>query len=120
MNFPTKTPQRLFGTSDKNPSVTSNEAVFENREYEEVWSELSRAIADANFFNGSITTQHKEFTSHLTTTLIIYRDKSDPEEPITDIVPVWWEMKAYGNESSEPLANDFSFCLLREVVLLHH
>ncbi|MBO7300613.1 MAG: hypothetical protein J6U53_04295 [Tidjanibacter sp.] len=106
------TPQRLFGASEQ-PEIS-----FNANHYDQVWLSLLDSIGESNYFNGRVTTEHNEFTSTLTTTLIIYRDRHDPERPITHLAPIWWEMTTYDSEGNE-LPNDFSLKELLEKKLEH-
>lgn len=96
------TPQRLFGAS------TEPEISFTTDRYLQVWQSLTEAIGESDYFNGKVTTNHEGFTSLLTTTLIVYRDRHAPEHPITHLVPIWWEMTTHDTDEKERL-NDFSF-----------
>lgn len=109
----TQTPQRLFGSSANSQTTRSEEVSFSPEEYTEVWQTLSKAIGERDYFSGSVTCHHQGFSSHLTTTLIIYRDRTHPEHPISDVVPIWWEMTTTNSEGEERL-NDFSLAVLRE------
>lgn len=93
-------------------SLLAPEFGFGASEYAEVWSALRDAIGESNYFNGTVTAHHPSgVTSRLTATLIIYRDRTLPECPITKIVPIWWELATHRDEL--PLLNDFS---LRELL----
>lgn len=109
----TQTPQRLFGSSANSQISIPNEITFTPEEYAEIWHTLLKAIGERGYFSGSVVTHHREFTSHLKTTLIIYRDKSLPEHPVSDIVPIWWDITTSTPEGEE-LLNDFSLAVLRE------
>lgn len=109
----TQTPQRLFGASANSQISIPNEIAFTPKEYAEVLHSLLEDIGERSYFSGSVVTHHREFTSHLKTTLIIYRDRTLPELPVSDIVPVWWEMSTTTPEGEE-LLNDFSLATLRE------
>lgn len=59
---------------------------------------LLETIAEADFYNGSITLDNGPFEAILRATLIIKRvpahdptDRSQSVRKIVDIVPVWWE-----------------------------
>lgn len=108
----TQTPQRLFGASANSQISIPNEITFTPKEYAEVLHSLLEDIGERSYFSGTVTTQHREFTSHLKTTLIIYRDRTLPELPVSDFVPVWWEMSTTC-ENNE-VFNDFSLATLRE------
>ncbi|GHU99199.1 hypothetical protein FACS1894159_02840 [Bacteroidia bacterium] len=86
--------------------------------YRAVADRLLRAIADKEFFNGSIEYDTEEFYSSLRTTLIIYRDKSSLHgggEPISDIVPVWWEFSL--SQPQGEVDTDFSWRELKEYLI---
>ena len=102
------TPQRLFGASNK-PEIS-----FTTDHYNQVWRSLLDAIGESDYFNGKVITSHEGFTSLLTTTLIVYRDRHAPERPITHLAPIWWEMTTHDTEGNEH-PNDFS---LRELLEL--
>ncbi len=106
------TPQRLFGASVQ-PEIS-----FNGDHYDEVWSTLLDAIRESDYFNGSVVTDHEDFTSTLTTTLIVYRNRHDPERPITNLIPIWWEMTTHDSEENEH-PNDFSLKELLERKLEH-
>lgn len=97
---------------EKSTPQAPTEQTFSLHEYAEVWSELLDAVGDSNYFSGTIETNHSQFDSLLTITIIIYRDTNHPECPIRDIVPIWWEMTTYKEE--QEVLNDFSFYALRE------
>ena len=97
---------------EKSKGEDTFEQKFSPKEYAEVWSELLAAVGESNYFNGSVECSHEGFDSVLTATIIIYRDRTLPQHPICDIVPVWWEMATYKDD--EPVLNDFSFHELRE------
>jgi hypothetical protein len=93
----------------------------------EINSEIYRAMADrlrdaigtADYFNGSVEIDRGEWSARLTTTLIIYRrSETLPEgvrKPITDIVPVWWEVTT--TVAGIPVENDFSFSDLKQYMI---
>lgn len=120
-----KTPQRLFGceslTEVSTPSLREpdlGEMEFGEEDYTLVLYSLLEAIGESNYFSGNIHTTHGDFDSRLTLTIIIYRDGSHPTSPISDIVPVWWQMQTFvGEERGEESLNDFSFRTLREHLL---
>lgn len=87
------------------------EQKFGPQEYAEVWDKLLTAVGDSDYFNGKVECSHEGFDSVLTATIIIYRDKTHPQRPICDIVPVWWEMATYKDDRE--ILNDFSFYALR-------
>lgn len=93
--------------TQNNTKAPTREVSFGQREYGEVWLTLLEAIGEGRYFNGKVTTSHAGFDSVLTATLIIYRDLHAPEQPISGIVPIWWEMATY--EGEVEVLNDFSF-----------
>ena len=103
------TPQRLFGYAEQ------CEIDFQNNHYNEVWSALLESIGESDYFNSTVETTHEGFTSLLTTTLIVYRNRHDPERPINRLIPIWWEMVTIDNEDGEH-PNNFS---LRELLELN-
>jgi len=109
-----QTPQRLFGEKERGEPLAGGEIGFGAEEYAEVWRALKEAVGEDNYFSGRVMTKHRGFTSSLVVSLIIYRDRSDPERRIVDVAPVWWEMATYDGERE--VANDFSFGELRECV----
>ena len=106
------TPQRLFGASRQ------SEISFSANHYDEVWRELLEAIGESDYFNGTVTTLHEGFTSALTTTLIIYRNRHTPEHPICHLVPIWWEMATLDEDDNEH-PNNFSLKELLELKIEH-
>ncbi len=115
-----KTPQRLFGFSEQYATSLSNECKFGEKDYTLVKQSLLVAIGESNYFSGKIHTDHNGFCSVLTISVIIYRDREQPECPVCDIVPIWWQMATYSNfdgegELCKECPNDFEFCDLRRV-----
>ena len=102
-----KTPQRLFGSAEQFDATTLSEQEWSKEDYALVWRSFLEAVGASNYFSGKIHTDHNDFYSTLTTSVIIYRDKSHPKHPITAIIPIWWEMATFKN--GEEVANDFSF-----------
>lgn len=113
-----KTPQRLFGCAEH--TAPRSEFNFTDEDYTLVWESLLGAIGESNYFSGKIHTDHEGFCSVLTISVIIYRDREQPECPVCDIVPIWWQMATYSNfdgegELCKECPNDFEFCDLRRV-----
>jgi hypothetical protein len=93
----------------------------------EINDEIYRALADrlrdtvgtGDYFNGSVEIETDECSARLTTTLIVYRrTETSPEgvrKPITDIVPVWWELST--TSAGVPVENDFSFSELKPFLI---
>ena len=102
------TPQRLFGYAEQ------CEINFQSSHYDEVWCSLLEAIGEGDYFNGCVETSHEGFTSLLTTTLIVYRDRHNPEQPINRLIPIWWEMATLDEDDNEH-PNDFSLKELLEL-----
>ena len=102
-----KTPQRLFGCAEQASLNTLAEIEFCEADYATVWCSLLEVIGERNYFNGTVECAHEAFTSRLTTTLIIYRDRTLPDRPITSIVPIWWEMHTFDADGNQQF-NDFS------------
>ena len=115
-----KTPQRLFGLAEQSAPIVHPEITFSHEDYAQVWQSLLAAVGERNYFSGKIHTDHNGFYSVLTISVIIYRDREQPECPVCDIVPIWWQMATYANFDSEgelckECPNDFEFCDLRRV-----
>ena len=92
-------------------------------DYAYVAANLAAEIEARNFFSGTIRTEHDGFTSELLTTLIIYRQKPQADcgptpllGPITDVVPVWWELHTFEPDGEE-VFNDFSFSDVKPLLL---
>lgn len=121
MKNSTKTPQRLFGSSESRPATPTAEVEFTDRDYAEVLAELLDAIGTKNYFSSTIITDHEGFHSRLTITLIVHRKWSDQGSIVCDFLPVWWDMKCYlddpAGEPDAELPNDFSFHTLRQMFL---
>lgn len=121
MIFSSDTPQRLFGSIENAPKEAAenhnnfNEITFGKEEYRQVWHTLTEAIGEREYYSGRVTTLHNGFASTLRTSLIIYRDKRDPERPIVDMVPIWWDIETITDEG-ENLLNDFELCELLKLV----
>lgn len=107
------TPQRLFGASEQ------SEISFNAHHYDKVWSALLEAIGENDYFNGTVETSHEGITSLLTTTLIVYRNRHDPERPINRLVPIWWEMTTL-DEDDNNHPNDFSLKEFLELKIENH
>ncbi len=88
---------------------------IEENDYREIARRLKNAIADSDFFNGSIEYDTDRFYSTLTATAIVHR--TDIEMPdgcipqIQDVVPVWWSFSTY--QYGEACLNDFCFDYVR-------
>ena len=118
-----KTPQRLFGLTPNTPSADQSESItFTPNDYAEVLASLLENIGTRNFFNGRVATSHEGFSSVLTATLIVYRrNQEDPHSPVSDFVPVWWDMECFVDEEEAPLTHpvgdDFSLASLRKLLI---
>lgn len=97
-----------------NAAIPSEEIDFGDKEYGEVCDSLREAIGESNYFSGKIETAHDGFCSTLTLSVIVYRDREHPEHPITNLVPIWWEMTTL-DANSNPQPNNFSFRELLEL-----
>jgi len=85
--------------------------------YRAVAASVMQAIADKDFFNGSVEYDTDEFYSTLRMTLIVYRDREAPGcgGAIRNIVPVWWEFSL--SQSGGEVDTDFSWRELREYLI---
>lgn len=83
--------------------------------YEEVKRRLLEQIADRGYFSGSVAFGFGGMECRLVTSCFVRRGRlALPEgeaEPVTDLVPVWWEFHT-ADDTAERL-NDFSFASLR-------
>lgn len=90
---------------------------IESGDYCNIARKAAAAIGSRQFFSGTVECAHDRFFSSLTATLLIYRRgdglPEGPAETVCDVVPVWWEFSAVGENGSE-LPNDFSFSEFRE------
>lgn len=86
--------------------------------YHEAALRLADAIDGENYFSGSLAFRFGDVDCRLTASVIVYRSRlSQPEgdaEPITNLVPVWWEFHTYGPEGE--MLNDFDFSELKHCV----
>lgn len=87
--------------------------------YRDVALRLCDAINGDSYFSGSITGNFDDTEWRLTLSVIIYRrEECAPEgisHPITNLVPVWWEIHTFDNNSE--ILNDFEFSELKEYIL---
>lgn len=74
---------------------------------------LFEKIGLGDFFSGSVTLNDGDVECRLITTLVVVRDKYNPNR-IVALRPVWWEFKT--NNGVEELMNDFSFDEMLESV----
>ena len=76
---------------------------------------LREEIGTSDWFNGAVEFTAEGLCCRLVLTAIIYRRTEQfPEgvrRPVSDVVPVWWEFSAAGDDG--PVANDFSFSELK-------
>lgn len=83
--------------------------------YQEVAMRLADAIDGENYFSGTLAFRFDDMDCRLTTSVIVYRNRvSRPEgdsNPISDLVPVWWEFHTVGPEGER--LNDFEFSELK-------
>ena len=90
-----------------------------NETYRELAKRLRDAIGMADYFNGSVELENEEWSARLVVTLIIYRrTETVPEgirKPISDTVPVWWELTT--TQNGQPVTNDFSFSELKPFLI---
>ncbi len=86
--------------------------------YLEVAQRLCEAIGCSGYFSGSVSVSAPDAECRLTASVIVYRRRvSLPEgdtEPISDLVPVWWEFRTVTDRGEVP--NDFSFSELRRLL----
>ncbi len=84
-------------------------------------AELREAIGDQEYFNGSVELDTEEFSARLVVTLVVYRrTETLPEgvrRPISNVVPVWWELTTT-TEGVNALY-DFSFSELKPYLIDH-
>jgi len=91
---------------------------IKENDYREIAYRLKNAIADSDFFNGSIEYDTDRFYSTLTATAIVYRTNTDMPDgymsQIQDIVPVWWSFTTY--RLGDACSNDFGFDCLKPFI----
>lgn len=89
--------------------------------YRALASQLREAIGHDDFFNGRVEYETEEFYSALVVTAIVHRHTETLPEgvrrPISDVVPVWWELRTV-QECGE-VTNDFSFSELKPYLIEH-
>lgn len=83
--------------------------------YREAARRLAEAIGDASYFSDSVCFRHADTDCRLTTSVIVYRERTAlPEgerDEMVDLVPVWWEF--HTGEGLDEVPNDFSFDLMK-------
>ena len=83
--------------------------------YHEAAVRLADAVDGENYFSGSLVFRFGDTDCRFTASVIVYRERvAQPEgssEPITDLVPVWWEFHTVGAEGE--MLNDFEFSELK-------
>lgn len=83
--------------------------------YEEVARRLTERIADRGYFSGSLSFAFGGMECRLVTSCFVRRRRVEqPEgttEPVSDLIPVWWEFHTADAEAER--LNDFSFSSLR-------
>ena len=81
--------------------------------YQEVAARLADAVDGENYFSGSLAFRFGD-----TASVIVYRTRlSQPEgdaEPVSDLVPVWWEFHTFSAEGE--MLNDFDFSEMKRFV----
>lgn len=103
------------------PSPIQNTAMNESC-YKNLAQLLVSRIGHRHYFNGTVECEWGAGSGLLKATLIIYReplldpaDRTGTSTRISDIVPVWWEFEAYGEESQ--VNDDFSWSEFRPYLL---
>lgn len=85
--------------------------------YRQVAAFLAQAVGGRSYFSGSVEGETEGAAWRLTASVIVYRRRvSQPEgtaEPISDLVPVWWEFHTFAADGEVP--NDFSFGEIRDL-----
>lgn len=83
--------------------------------YQEAAARLAEAIDAQNYFSGTILFPFDGAECRMTASVIVYRTRlAQPEgvtEPISDLVPVWWEFHTLFPDGER--LNDFSFSEMR-------
>ena len=82
--------------------------------YRQVAAFLAQAVGGRSYFSGSVEGETEGAAWRLTASVIVYRRRvSQPEgtaEPISDLVPVWWEFHLNDREGEQD--TDFDWNLL--------
>lgn len=83
--------------------------------YEETKRRLVEQIADRGYFSGSVAFAFEGMECQLVTSCFVRRRRlvlpEGATEPVSDLVPVWWEFHTADAEAER--LNDFSFASLR-------
>ncbi|MFR5363056.1 hypothetical protein [Alistipes finegoldii] len=86
--------------------------------YQEVAARLADAVDGENYFSGSLAFRFGDTACRFTASVIVYRTRlSQPEgdaEPVSDLVPVWWEFHTFSAEGE--MLNDFDFSEMKRFV----
>ena len=91
--------------------------------YQEVAARLADAVDGENYFSGSLAFRFGDTDCRFTASVIVYRGRvSLPEgvrhegdaEPVSDLVPVWWEFHTFSAEGE--MLNDFDFSEMKRFV----
>lgn len=86
--------------------------------YRETAARLCDALDGESYYSGSLEFVFDGMECRLVVSVIAYRRrKVAPEgvtEPISDLVPVWWEFHTVGDEGE--CLNDFSFAEMKRYV----
>ncbi|MEG0807918.1 MAG: hypothetical protein RR410_06150 [Alistipes sp.] len=87
--------------------------------YQQTAARLCDAIDGQDYFSGTVSFLFEDVECRLTTSVIVYRQLvSQPEgifEPITNLIPVWWEFHTCDAEGEQ--LNDFDFSELKSYVV---
>ena len=86
--------------------------------YQEVAARLADAVDGENYFSGALAVRFGDTDCRFTASVIVYRTRlSQPEgdaEPVSDLVPVWWEFHTFSAEGE--MLNDFDFSEMKRFV----
>lgn len=86
--------------------------------YRQVADRLAEAVGSRGYFSGSVEGEAPGAAWRLTVSAIVYRNRVlRPDglcEPISDLVPVWWEFHTITADGE--VLNDFSFGEVCEVI----
>ena len=86
--------------------------------YHEAAARLSDAIDGGNYFSGSLAFRFGDTDCCLTASVIVYRTRLSPPEgdaePVSDLVPGWWEFHTFSAEGE--MLNDFDFSEMKRFV----
>ncbi len=87
-------------------------------DYELLLGRLVEVIGGRHYFNGTVRAEGTDVDFLLTCSCVVYRGAVEmPDgrrDEITDIVPVWWDLRSIGDEGE--VDNDFSFDTMRELL----